>query len=104
MPLWLVKFSTSPERKFELIDTEAPVNWPLLSTSLTVSVPSSVTAEPPPSKVAVPPAVTVGAVWLTVRLEVTVFDVAKLSVPVQLMVREVSPPPLVGSALVGLKL
>ena len=107
MPAWLVKLSTSPDRKFELIDTVAPVSLPLLSTSLTDAVPSSVTAEPPPSKVAVPPAVTAGAVWTTSSVLVAVLLVPLLvepSVTVQLMVRLVSPPPPVGSPLSGLKL
>ena len=61
MPFWLVKFSVSPDSKPEPIDTVAPVRLPPLSGSLTVNVPSSVTGEPPPSNVTVPPAVTVGA-------------------------------------------
>ena len=107
MPFWLVKFSVSPDRNPVLIVTVAPVRLPALSGSLTVRVPSSVTGEPPPSKVAVPPAVTVGATCTVSSVLVDVLLVPLLvepSVTVQLMVRAVSPPPPVGSPFDGLKL
>ena len=102
-----MKFSESPDSKPELILTVAPVRLPALSASVTVKVPSSVTGEPPPSKVAVAPAVTVGATCTVSSVLVEVLLVPLLvepSVTVQLMVRLVSPPPPVGSPLVGLKL
>ena len=104
MPFWLVKFSVSPEMKPDVIDTVAPVSLPPLSTSVTVSVPSSVTGEPPPVKVAVPPAVTTGGDVHGVERAGRRSLVPLLVLPsltVQLMVRVVSPPPPVGSPLLG---
>ena len=68
-------------------------------------MPSSVTGEPPPVNVTVPPAVTVGATCTvsSVLVAAGVFELVP-SLTVQLMVRAVSPPPPVGSPLVGLKL
>ena len=63
-----MKSSVSPDRKPDETDTVAPLNWPLLSTSLTVSPLSSVTGPPPPVNVTVPPAVTVGATCTVSRV------------------------------------
>ena len=98
-----MKSSVSPDRKPPLIDTKAPVSLPALSTSATVKVPSSVTGEPPPSKVAVAPAVTVGATCTTVSVLPPVAELSPSSA-VQAMVRLVAPPPWVGSPFAGLKL
>ena len=106
MPCWLVKFSRSPLTK-PLTLIVAPVRLPLLLTSATDSVESSVTAEPPPVNVTVPPAVTVGATCTSVSVVVPVFDTPLLVLPsliVQSMVWLVVPPPPVGSPFDGLKL
>jgi len=59
-------------RKPELIETVAPVRAPPLSGSLSAIAPSSVTAAPPPVKVAVAPATTVGATCTTFSVVVVV--------------------------------
>ena len=107
MLCWLVKFRMSPLRKPLPIDTVAPARLPPLSTSLTVKAPSSVTAEPPPVKVAVAPAVTLGATCTVSSVLVAAMLLPLLvepSVTVQSIVRLVCAPPPVGSPLAGVKL
>ena len=107
MPFWLVKLSVSPETKPVLMVTKALDRLPLLSGSVTVTVLSSVTGEPPPSNVTLAPAITVGGVCVVSSVLVPVLLVPLLvepSVTDQLIVREVSVSPLVGSPLLGLKL
>ena len=97
----LVKFSVSPVRYPLPIDTVALARVPPLSTSLTVIPASSTTADPPPSKVAVPPKVTVGATCTVSRVLVTVVELNVPSFTTQSMVRVVCEPPPVGSPSVG---
>ena len=105
MPFWLVKLSVSPLRKPPATDTWASVRLPLLSTSFTVSALSSVTGVLlPPVNCTSAPALTVGATCTVPTVLVTAAEVAVPSLPDQLMVREASTPPLVGSPLLGLKL
>ena len=107
MPLALVKFSASMLAWPPAMVIVAPVSTPPLSTSFTVRVGSSATAPPPPVNVTVPPAVTVGATCTSVTVEVPVLLMPLLllpSVTVQSIVRLMSAPPLVGSALLGLTL
>ncbi len=111
MPLWPVKLSVSPAMKPPIV-TVAPVSVSLLSTSASfkgppsVDTPSSGTGEPPPMKVTVTPACTVGATCTVSRVLVPIATSLPLlpSLTVQLMVRVVSPPLGVGSPLAGEKL
>ena len=106
MPASAVKPKLSPATNPLPIDTVALARSPPLSTSLTVSAPSSVAAAPP-VKVAVAPAVTLGATCTVSTVPVAVALVPLLVLPsftTTSMVRVVSLPPPVGSPLLGLKL
>jgi len=65
---------------------------------------SSVTADPPAVNDTVPPAVTAGAAWMAVSVLVPVALWLTPSLIDQSIVRDVWPPPPVGSPLAGLKL
>ena len=105
MPFWLVKLSVSPVMKPDETSTDALARLPLLSWSLKVSVLSSVTGVPPPSKITVEPAVTVGGTWfISMRLVSPPLPLLVLpSLTTQLMRRKSKPLEL-GSPFVGLKL
>ncbi len=97
MPFWSVKFSVSPAKKPELIDTVA-LAWFVLSLSVSVRPASSTTAAPCSVKLTVAPATTTGAPTFTVLVAAALSRAPSLTV--QLIVRVDSEPPLVGSALV----
>src|SRR5580704_16064791 len=106
MPLLVVKFSVSPAVKPVVIATVAPVSVLLLSGVVRNSWLSRKTGGSPPSKVGVWVALlafTLGAVCTTSSVLVAVFDGSVGSAACQLMVRLVSPPPEVGSPLLGVK-
>ena len=74
-----VKFRESPGRKPLSIFTVAPVRRSLLSGSLTCSAPSSVAGVVPNTKVALPPAVTLGGVCTTSSVLVTAAELSRPS-------------------------
>src|ERR1700679_126148 len=107
MPSSLVKFNVSPAVKPVPTVTVAPAVVPPLSGAVMPIVRQSTTADPPPLNVTVPPVVIVGATCTTSSVLLPVLLIPLLVLPsltTQSIVRLVSPPPLVGSPLVGVKL
>src|SRR5262249_29875550 len=90
IPFWLVKLSRSPAVNPAPIDTEAPVRL-LCAASLTLSVPSSTTAGPPPWNVAVAPATICGPITTSTVSVPVLLLLLKLSVTVKPIVRAPAP-------------
>ncbi len=104
MPFCGLKISVSPLTRPLAIAIVAPSRSPPLSTSKMPIALSSATAVAPPMKLAVAPAVIVGAACRRSSVLVPILPIATPSLTDQSMTRLASPAPSVGSPFAGLKL